>query len=89
MDLAALVQEGFGLAIGVVVPLLVAALVAALVAGWLAAKFGLTDPVAAAVLRTAAVLAVLVWGAQELATSAHRLASETWAQLTEVGRADR
>lgn len=87
-DLSALVQEGFGQAITAVLPLLGAALVGSVVAGWLAARVGLSDPVAAAVLRGLAVLVALWLVVEGLSLRAHALTTDTWAQLADVGRGE-
>ncbi|MEM9461810.1 MAG: hypothetical protein AAGF11_47065 [Myxococcota bacterium] len=89
IDLAALVQEGLGQAVMAVVPLLAAGLGGSVVAGWLAVRMGLTDPVAAGVLRGLAVLAVLVWIAEDLSAQAQTLVDEAWSDLAAVGRAER
>lgn len=88
-DLAALVQEGLGLAVMAVVPLLAAGLAGSVLAGWLAVRMGLTDPVAAGVLRGLAVLAVLIWIAEDLSAQAQALVDEAWSDLAAVGRAER
>ena len=86
-DLAALVQEGLGQAVVAAVPLLLAGLGGSVVAGWLGGRLGLTDPVAAGVLRGLAVLAALVLVADGLAASAQVLAQDAWSGLAAVGRA--
>lgn len=88
-DLAGLVAEGLGDAIEVVVPLLLAGLLGSVVAGWLAVRAGLSDPVAAGVLRGLAVLAALSLMAGDLVEAAQGLAGEAWSELAAVGRADR
>lgn len=86
-DLAALVQEGLGAALMAMVPLLVAGLAGSVVAGWLAVRMGLTDPVAAGVLRGAAVLAALVLCVDDLTEQAQALTARAWSELAAVGRA--
>ncbi len=88
-DLSALVFEGQGLAVYAVVPLLVAGLGGSLVAGWLALRLGLSDPVAAGVLRGLAVLGALAFVAEDWAADATRLASHSWSQLGEVTTPER
>lgn len=85
-ELSALVQEGLGEAVLVALPLLAAALAAGLAAGWLGSRMGLTDPVAAGVLRGLAVLGVLVLMADEVSARARALATAAWSELPEVGR---
>lgn len=87
-DLAALVQEGLGVAVMAVVPLLLAGLGGSVVAGWLAARVGLADPVATGVLRGLAVLGALVLVAENLAAQAQAQAEQAWSRLAEVGRAE-
>lgn len=88
-ELGPLVQEGLGQAVLAAVPLLVAALGGGALAGWLGARMGLQDAVAAGVLRGAAVLLALVIVADDLAERARTLAADTWAELAAVGRAER
>lgn len=85
-DASALVQQGLGEAVMVALPMLAAALLAGVVAGGLAARLGLSDPVAGAVLRGLAVLGVLVLMADDLGARARDLATEAWSGLAEVGR---
>ncbi len=87
-DLAALVQEGLGEAVLAVLPLVAAALIGALVAGMLALRMGLTDPVAAGVLRGMAVLVALLLAADGLAERAQQLTVAAWSQLSGVGQAE-
>lgn len=88
-ELPALVQEGLGQAVLAVLPLVVAGLLGSALAGWLAMRMGLHDPVMAGVLRGLLVLGALVLTAEELGHDARRLASEAWAELPAVGRAER
>ncbi|MCH9681387.1 MAG: hypothetical protein K0V04_08140 [Deltaproteobacteria bacterium] len=87
-DLSALVAEGLGQAVLAVLPLVVAGLLGAVVAGWLAARMGLQDPVAAGVLRGLAVLVALLLVADGLAQQARDIASDAWSQLSDVGRTE-
>ncbi|MEX1363789.1 MAG: hypothetical protein AB1Z98_11725 [Nannocystaceae bacterium] len=85
-ELSVLVQEGLGMAVRMMLPLLAAGLVGSLAAGWLGARAGLTDPVAAAVLRGLAVLGMLVLTVDAMTLQARSLAVQAWARLAEVGQ---
>lgn len=88
IDLAAWVHEGLGVAVMAVVPLLAAGLLGSVVAGWLAVRIGMTDPVAAGVLRGLAVLVALVLVADQLVDGARELTDRAWSELAAVGRAE-
>ncbi|MEM7159787.1 MAG: hypothetical protein AAF799_43505 [Myxococcota bacterium] len=88
-DLPGLVLEGLGLAVTVVLPLLLAGVLGSLVAGWLAARIGLSDPVAAGVLRGLAVLGALAFVVGDWAETAQTMTADTWSRLSAVGTTER
>ena len=88
-DLSALVFEGLGLAVMLVVPLLVAGVLGSVVAGWLSTRIGLSDPVAAGILRGLAVLGALAFVVEDWAETAQTVTAETWSQLGAVGTTER